>query len=309
MLRRNVVVYLLFVIFVLSGCAKTPPEPEALDFGTDPRILRGTWVGEEISGSSNSLLLYLKASAPTQDGYRIEGFFQEDVWPIKDLTGTVTVPLTQKEADITTQQTSTCSSAVIAQSSNPTQDGEYELCGEIPIGSPPRFDLTLTYRGDNGYSVTYTYSMVRQPSELADPNLLVRGNLVYAQGEPNTHPEPFEFTEDSHAIVQLWWWTGPSIADVPGELLASTTLENISAFPIEYRLEGDAEEIFARRGEYYLNVGVFSGDGGPTGEKFAVGDLTNETNTLVPSAGAEVEVKLTSLESCDSPDAGGSCVP
>lgn len=150
--------------------------------------------------------------------------------------------------------------------------------------------------------------MTRQPSP-ADPNLLVRGNLVYVQGEPNTYPEPFEFTEDSHAIVQLWWWTGPGVADVPEELIAETTLEDISSFPIEYRLEGDAEEIFARRGEYYLNVGVFSGDGGPSGEEFSVGDLTNETYTLVPNPGAKVEVKMTSLESCGSPDAGGSCVP
>lgn len=150
--------------------------------------------------------------------------------------------------------------------------------------------------------------MTRQPSELADPNLLVRGTLVYAQGEPFTHPEPFEFTEDSHAIVQLWWWTGPSIADVEPELMTSITLDDISSFPVEYRLEGDAEETFARRGEYYHNVGVFSGSGGPSGEEFAVGDLTNETYTIVPNPGAEVEVKMTSLESCDSPAVGGHCL-
>ena len=150
---------------------------------------------------------------------------------------------------------------------------------------------------------------MRQPSELADPNLLVRGNLVYAQGESNTSSKPFEFTEDSHAIVQLWWSTGPSVADVPAELVALATLEDVSGFPIEYRLEGNAEETFARRGEYYLNVGVFSGDGGPTGEKFAVGDLTNETYTLVSGLGSAVEVELTSLESCSSPGADGPCVP
>lgn len=307
MFQSRVVLCLPFFLTVLGACTQDPVKPEPLDFDSDLRILRGTWVGEEINGNALPLLLYLKASAPTQDSYQITGFFQEDVLPVKNVAGTVTVPLTQGKASIAAQQSSTCSSAVFAQSQNLAQDS-YELCGEVPTGSPPRFDLTLTYRNDRGYSETYTYSMTRQPSELADPDLLVRGKLVYAQGEPLTHPEPFEFTEDSHAIVQFWWWTGPTVADVEPELVTSTTLENISSFPIEYRLEGDAEEIFARRGEYYLNVGVFSGSGGASGEEFTVGDLTNEVYTLVPNPGADVEVKMTSLESCDSPAAGGRCL-
>lgn len=203
MFRFRVVLCLPFLLTALGACTQDPVKPGPLDFDTDPRILRGTWVGEEINGRARPLLLYLKASAPTQDGYQIAGFFQEDVYPVKNVAGTVKVPLAQGKASVASQQSPTCSSAVFAQSQDLVQDS-YELCGEVPAGSPPQFDLTLTYRNDRGYSETYTYSMTRQPSELADPNLLVRGNLVYAQGEPSTYPEPFEFTENSHAIVQLW---------------------------------------------------------------------------------------------------------
>lgn len=60
---------------VLGACARTPVGPEPLEFASDPRILRGVWVGEEADGKDNLLLLYLKASTPTQNGYQIVGFF------------------------------------------------------------------------------------------------------------------------------------------------------------------------------------------------------------------------------------------
>ena len=66
--------------------------------------------------------------------------------------------------------------------------------------------------------------------------------------------------------------------------------------------------MFARAGDYYLNVGVFSSDGGPSGETFAVGDLTNEVYTPVEDPRAEVEVKVTGLEACEGDDSGG-CIP
>ena len=304
----KVTLHLLVSLLFLGACSQPPviPEPDPLDFATDPRILRGVWVGEETSVEGSPLLLYLKASAPTKEGYEITGFFQEGFYSKTNVAGTVTAPLTKGVVGTTAQQASKCSGAVFMQAQN-AQNGEieYELCGTAPTGSPPQFDLKFTYRSDTSY-YNSTYLMMRQPNELTDPNLLVRGKLAYAQDESS---KPFEFTKDSHAIVQLWWWTGPTIADVEGELLASTTIEDISSFPIEYQLEGDAEEIFARLGEYYLNVGVFSGDGGPSGEKFSVGDLTDENTMIVPKAGAEVNVELTSLEACDSPAADGACIP
>ena len=299
----------LVILAVISGaCTQPPVGPEPLEFEADPYILRGTWLGEEVDGKDNPLLLYLKASLPTRDGYQVIGFFSRGVFPETGVIGSVSVPLMPRAADVTAQQSPACAASLQSPSSAQFGGPEIELCGSIPTGSPSRFELTLTERYATGAVYTYTFLMTRQPG-LADPNLLVRGKLVYAQDEPSTGSEPFEFTEDSHAIVQLWWWTGPSVADAPEELIAEVTLEDISSFPIEYRLEGDAERIFARRGEYVLNVGVFSGDGGVSSERFAVGDLTNETYILVPNPGAEVQVELTSLESCSRPDADGSCIP
>ena len=308
MLRSKSLFHLLASLLFLGACSQPSvvPEPDPLNFATDPRILRGVWVGEETSVEGSPLLLYLKASEPTQDGYQITGFFQQGFYSKTNVAGTVTAPLTKGVVNIAPQQVSECSGAVFLQTQNAqTGEIEYELCGTAPTGSPPQFDLKFTYRSDTSY-YNSTYLMTRQPNELADPNLLVRGRLAYAQNESS---KPFEFTEDSHAILQLWWWTGPTIADVEPELITSATIEDISGFPIEYQLEGDAEETFARRGEYYLNVGVFSGDGGPSGEKFSAGDLTDENTTIVPKAGAEVNVELTRLEACDSSATDGACIP
>lgn len=98
MFWSRVALCLPFLLTVLGACTPDPVKPEPLDFDSDPRILRGTWVGEEINGRASPLLLYLKASAPTPGGYQIAGFLQEDVYPETNIAGTVTVPLALKEA-------------------------------------------------------------------------------------------------------------------------------------------------------------------------------------------------------------------
>ncbi len=145
--------------------------------------------------------------------------------------------------------------------------------------------------------------MTRRQNNLADPGLLVSGDITYVQGKPYTNPEPFRFTENSHAVVRLYYsWS--ALGDAPSELVAETTLEDGSSFPLVYRLGGDAEAVFARRGDYFLDVEVFSG----AGDEPVVGDLVSEYYTPVPSPGAAVEVQVTGLEPCDSPAAGGYCL-
>lgn len=134
-------------------------------------------------------------------------------------------------------------------------------------------------------------------------DLLVSGEIVYIQDELFTHPEAFVFTEDSHAVVQLYYSIS-ALGDGHVELVAETTIEGITSFPLTYRIEGDPETIFAREGDYFLDVEVFSG----AGNEAVVGDLINEFYTPVPGPGAEVKVKVTGLEACDSPDAGGFCL-
>ena len=132
---------------------------------------------------------------------------------------------------------------------------------------------------------------------------LVEGDIVYVQHEPLTYPGTFRFTRDSHAVVQLYYSVS-ALGDGPAERVAETRLTNISRFPLAYRVEGDPETVFARRGDYFLQVEVFSG----AGDDAAVGDLIGEFYTPVPAPGAEVEVRVTGLEACSSPAAGGFCL-
>lgn len=147
-----------------------------------------------------------------------------------------------------------------------------------------------------------------QPPPEPEQATLVQGTITHARGVPRTHDEAFVFTKDSHAIVQLWYSIS-TFGDAPNELLMQTTIDGVTGFPIPFKLEGNAETTFSRRGDYYLNVGVFSGDGGADGETFSVGDLVNEVYSPVPEAGATVRVEVTSLESCSAPQAGGYCIP
>ena len=94
-----------------------------------------------------------------------------------------------------------------------------------------------------------------------------------------------------------------TLGDGDVELVAETTLEDITSFPLSYRLEGDPKTVFAREGDYFLFVDVYS----DVGNTARVGDLTNEMHTPVPNPGAEVAVEVTGLESCNSPDVGGVC--
>ena len=288
---------LVALALILGACNQTPVGSEPLEFSSDSRVLRGTWTGKD--DNSDSLLLYLKASAPAPDGYKIDGFFQLFGGFAVEVTGTATVPTAYRADNAPTRDVPGC--VAFAQARNSARDGDWELCGSAPAGSPPQFALTLTNRGVP--NEVFTFSMSRQPDELADPNLLVRGNIIYAQREPYTNPEPFRFTEDSHAVVRLYYsWS--ALGDAPSELVAETTLEDLSGFPLEYRLEGDAEAVFARRGDYFIDVEAFSG----AGDEPVVGDLISEYYTPVPSPGAAVEVRVTGLEPCDSPDAGGYCL-
>ena len=138
---------------------------------------------------------------------------------------------------------------------------------------------------------------------------LVQGKIKYVQNEPFTHPTAFEFTQDSHAVIGLYYSVS-ALGDGPSELVAETEIKNITGFPIAYRINGEPEAAFSKRGDYFLRAEIFSG----AGNKLAVGDLISESFTPVVSSLftasdlSAVEIAVTGLESCDSPDVGGFCL-
>lgn len=299
MFRSRVALCLPFLLVVLGACTQGPVKPEPLDFGSDPRILRGTWTGKSKDG--RSLVLEVKAGLPGEDGYEVSGTFRlDDKVPVK-FSGVVRVPVTQASPGLSAQLSPVCGETFAAFS----DDDTWEFCGDAPEGSPPQFDVVLLNQidqfapgGASSFSVTKKADGAQD-----DTDLLVGGDIVYVQDEPFTHPEAFIFTEDSHAVVQLYYSVS-ALGDAPIELVAETMIESIVSFPLAYRIEGDPETVFAREGDYLLDVEVFSG----AGDEAVVGDLINEFYTPVPSPGAEVEVRVTGLESCDSPDVGGFCL-
>lgn len=291
MLRSKL--YLLVLLFVLGACSQPPvtPKPEPLEFVNDPRILRGTWTGESEDG--HVLVLIAEASSPTEDGYEVKGTFKLDNETPAKFSGDVRVPVTQPSETMNAQVSPVCGETFYAFS----PDGLWELCGDAPQGSPPRLEVgLLDQRAQGG---VYNFSLTKAE----DPGVLVQGNVVHVQGEPFTYPGDFNFTKDSHAVVKLYYSIS-ALGDGPVELIAETRLENISSFPLSYRIEGDSKTVFARPGDYFLQVEVFSG----AGDEAAIGDLINEFYTPVPSPGANVEVEVTGLEACGTPDSGGFCL-
>ena len=295
MLRSQVILYLTFLLTVLGACTPDPVKPEPLDFDIDPRVLRGTWMGESEDG--HSLVLEAKASLPSEDGYEVSGTFRLDDGVPVEFSGVVRVPVTQASTDLSAQVSPVCPEAFSAFS----KDGTWEFCGDAPEGSLPQFDVTLLHQVAQGGAFSFFVTKKADSSEADD--LLVGGEIVYVQGEPFTHPEAFVFTEDSHAVVQLYYSIS-ALGDGPVELVAETTIEGVSSFPLAYRMKGNPKTVFAREGDYFLEARVFSG----AGDEAAVGDLISEFYTPVPGPGAEVRVRVTGLESCDSPDAGGFCL-
>ena len=306
----KITLVLLLSLMLLSACNQTtPPENGPLNYQTDSRILRGIWTGESKEGVM--LTLDLKTKDPTRQGYFSVGTFQLDNAPAVPFTAEVRTPLVvtnfspDQQADVPTCTESV--SGAVANTFDAEQDLFYDICGTVPEGSPPEFHMTLIDR-NGSEPVASKFVLVKQPDPPA-PEFLVSGTITWLRGVPNTYDGEFVFTKDSHAIVQLWYVSQYG-GELPAERLAEVTIDGITSFPISFKLEGNAKTTFERPGDYYLNVGVFSGDGGATGETFAVGDLINEMYTPVPEAGAEVNVQVTGLEACPkSGTGGGFCVP
>ncbi len=133
-------------------------------------------------------------------------------------------------------------------------------------------------------------------------NTLVSGEIVHVQGEPHTYQGDFVFTEESHAVVTLFYSISAG-GDAPVEAIAEMRIEDVSSFPIPYRIEGDPVAVFAEEGDYFLHAAVMT----DAGDERYVGDLINEVYTPVYRPGTRVRIEVTGLERCGTPDSGGFC--
>ncbi len=306
--------YVLLSIFtLLSACNQTPPpEVGPIDYRTDPRILRGVWAGKNENGVS--LKLNLKTNGPTEQEYFFTGTFKLGDASELPVTGQVVTSLTNVPLSPAQQADALpcdkdVTGAITNLLGNPVEL-RYDICGTIPAGSPPEFQMTLVDR--NGPEpIISKFVLTKQPDEPV-PNFLVKGTVTRLRGVPFTYDGEFIFTKSSRAVVQLWY-SASYFGDAPRELVKEMIIKPITSLPISFKLEGDAEKTFERFGDYFLIVGVLSDDSGGTGKnlRFAAGDLINETYTPVLAAGVEVDVEVTGLEPCPPPgtNEGGLCAP
>lgn len=171
MFRSRIPFYVLGSLLVLSACSQPPviPKPDPLDFATDPRVLRGTWTGENEDG--HTLRLMTEAGSPREDGYETKGTFRLDDEAPVAFSGGVRVPLMQVSAPLNVQSSPVCPGAFSAFSA----DSQWEFCGDAPEGLPPRLEVALLdQRAQGGI---YNFVLTKED----DTSMPVQGHIIYAQ--------------------------------------------------------------------------------------------------------------------------------
>lgn len=138
------------------------------------------------------------------------------------------------------------------------------------------------------------------PTGSKGSDVLVSGDIIHIKDAPFSHQDDFVFSDASHAVVELNYVMGQ---DVASEVITTVRIEDISEFPIAYEIRGDADTVFARQGDYFLQVKVLQGISDDT----FVGDLINEFFTPISGVGEVVQVEVTGLELCSREGAGGFC--
>ncbi len=133
-----------------------------------------------------------------------------------------------------------------------------------------------------------------------DAQVLVSGEIIHLKNAPFSFQGDFVFRAGAHAVVELHFAQGQ---DVASEVIAATTIEDITSFPILFSSKGNAQTAFERRGEYFLQVKVFQNNS----NELIEGDLLNESTIELRGLSANVRAEVTGLELCNSEGAGRFC--
>lgn len=145
MLRHTASFALIGLFCSLAACAQPPAlvEPATpLDFETDARVLQGVWTGEDEHG--HRLLIDTNASDPKDSGYAVTGTFQlDDAEPVV-IEGRVRAPVAPTPGSLGARTSPT--TATFTASSF---EGGWQLEGDAPTGSPPRFEVMLSRAGES----------------------------------------------------------------------------------------------------------------------------------------------------------------
>ena len=152
-----------------------------------------------------------------------------------------------------------------------------------------------------GLALLASCSVRPAPAEpgVDDPNLLVSGEVVRVN-TPHSYTEEPAFTEDAHAVVTLEYIEG---FDALGEVLARQRIEDVDAFPISFRLKGNSEKTFNRRGYYLVDATVYMG----ASDELYIGDFSDNIWNEIDGPTSEMKIRVSGLERCGTPESGGGC--
>jgi len=116
---------------------------------------------------------------------------------------------------------------------------------------------------------------------------------------PTTWNEPFVASEDAHIQIQL----STAFIDGPATVLVDQDIP-FTPLPFEFTICGNNTEIeLTRQGELFISVNVYN----HTGFDARVGDLVNEFFNSVDGPSRDLDILVSGLEHCDSPNSGGFC--
>lgn len=132
-------------------------------------------------------------------------------------------------------------------------------------------------------------------------DVLVSGTVTRDLGPAFQYVGPTVLGTDSSARITLS--SNPSFGgDGASKLVAVKTLQPAPALPFEYCLTGALADVSDTTVEYAVDVEVRQHEGQ------SVGDLIMENLEVVEPPAANVELRVTGVEDCTSPEAGGFCV-
>lgn len=171
--------------------------------------------------------------------------------------------------------------------------------------------LSFLFFNNNGVSKLIVGTINDGPVRITDnkkelDSQKMKITVVHDKTNPHAYNAEVVLSPDTYMDVIV---SDSSLADGPSKLLLKHRFSNISNLPFIFWITGDLNQIFPNLGPgtfYTVNVSLKN----PHREKPQVGDLVSEyVNTIDATTIKDgLEIKLTGLESCKAPNAGGYCV-
>ncbi|HRI69832.1 MAG TPA: hypothetical protein PK156_36635 [Polyangium sp.] len=116
---------------------------------------------------------------------------------------------------------------------------------------------------------------------------------------PTTWNEPFVPTADAHVVMQLEDY----LLDGPATVVAERDLP-FESLPFEFAICGDAQMIEAmRKGQLTVDISVYN----HADATIHIGDLLDEYANDIDGPTQGLSIKVSGVEDCNSPNAGGYC--